>query len=130
MVVSSMSPGKELMCALAGPIGGLCLLLVAKWIPRTALCAALQSIYNFLPVYPLDGGRVLRCGAELLLRPDHADAVCEITESICIVGVVALGVYGTVILHLGLLPILAAGFLLWKTRIRKTPCKQAAKGLQ
>ena len=47
--VTPMSRGKELLCALAGPLGGLVLLLLAKWFPRVALCAAFQSVYNLLP---------------------------------------------------------------------------------
>lgn len=56
----SMTPFCECICALAGPVGGLAALLLLRVSPEIALCAMLQSLYNLLPVYPLDGGRALK----------------------------------------------------------------------
>lgn len=130
MEVGPMSRGRELLCALAGPAGGLLLLLFADWIPRTAVCAAFQSVYNLLPMYPLDGGRALRCGADLLLPPDKAYLLCIWAERVCKCAVVLLGVYGTVVLKLGLLPGMAAFFILMKTNPVKIPCKEGFQGVQ
>ena len=56
-------PGyKECICALAGPLGGLLLLLLRRWLPFTAICGLLHSCYNLIPIYPLDGGRAVRSG--------------------------------------------------------------------
>lgn len=63
METAPMGMKEEIVCALAGPAGGLLLLLVAKQIPYVSLFGAVQSFYNLLPVYPLDGGRVLQCVA-------------------------------------------------------------------
>ena len=57
---------QELLCAMAGPLGGLCLLPLMRYVPRIAICAAAQSLFNLLPIYPLDGGRILRCVIEIL----------------------------------------------------------------
>ena len=51
---------EELLCALAGPLAGLLTVLFFRFLPRLACCAAVQSFYNLLPIYPLDGGRVCR----------------------------------------------------------------------
>ena len=123
--VSSMSCGRELLCALSGPFGGLLTLIFARYIPRIAVCAAFQSLYNLLPIYPLDGGRAVRCIAQILI-PKHSDKICRYFEIACIVCMVCLGVYACIWLRLGLLPLLVA----MSVAIRKSPCKQMGLRLQ
>ena len=61
MRITPLSPGREALCALAGPVGSFCLLLLAERFPETAICGLIQGGYNLLPIYPLDGGRFLAC---------------------------------------------------------------------
>lgn len=112
--VAGLSNQQELVCALAGPIGGLSLLFLIRWIPRTAICGVFQSLFNLLPVYPLDGGRALRCGMEWILPLEQADRVCIWVRRISLGLVLGLGVYGTVFLGLGLMPLLLCGIIFGK----------------
>lgn len=48
-----------ILCVLAGPIGGALPILFGRMVPRIAICAAILSAVNLLPIYPLDGGRVI-----------------------------------------------------------------------
>lgn len=61
MDTSPMSPGAQTVSALAGPLGSFSLLLIAQFFPEAALCGLIQGLYNLLPIYPLDGGRILQC---------------------------------------------------------------------
>lgn len=111
-----MSRGREVLCALAGPVGGLCLLPLAQWAPRLALCAAMQSAYNLLPIYPLDGGRALRSGLLLFLSPPIAAAVCHSFEIVFKLLIFLLGIYGCFGLKLGIFPLLMAMLLLIRVK--------------
>ncbi len=126
----TMSRGRELLCALAGPFGGLILLLFAKYIPRIALCGAFQSIFNLLPVYPMDGGRALQCFLQLCLPPPKAEKAALCTERICLSGILALGIWGTVIKNLGLFPLSMAAVTILRVKFSKIPCKVGSLRVQ
>lgn len=130
MEVRGLTEAKELLCALAGPMGSLLLLLLARWIPRTAVCAGFQGLYNLLPVYPLDGGRAVRCVAQLLLPSSIAQRICDWIERACLAGMLLLGIYGCFALHLGLLPLLFAVCAVLRSVRGKIPCKLWGNSVQ
>ena len=123
MQIGHLNSWQELICALAGPVGGLLLLFVARWLPRTAICGAFQGLFNLLPIYPLDGGRAIRCASALLISQEISDRFCDAVEMLCLVGILCLGLYGTFRLCLGLMPIGIAALLLQRSFAGKRPCK-------
>ena len=112
------SVGTELICILAGPVFGSVPLLFYRQFPLVAVFALAQSMYNILPVYPLDGGRLVR----LLAAHFQLDLkFCKFIEvgTLFIIFTVSMNFCR----YLGLFPVvLAGGMLLWVS-IRKTPCK-------
>lgn len=127
---AALLPREELLCALAGPASCVIGLLLARWFPRLAVCSVLHSLYNLLPVYPLDGGRALLCAAEIALPQPFGDVLCRYIEAVCLIGIGAAAVYGCVILRLGIFPILLAAFLIARAQGGKKPCKDGKLRVQ
>ena len=103
---------QEFLCALAGPMGGLLGLLLTKVMPHVAVCAAIQSLYNLLPVYPLDGGRAIKCMVTHFLGGELAD---RITKALTIIVLFLLGSSAVLVTYryqLGLLPLFPVILLL------------------
>ncbi len=123
MELPPMGRSQELLCALAGPMGGLLLIFFARWIPRTAVCAAFQSLYNLLPVYPLDGGRAISCLLAIFLKPPAALRLIKWIERLCMAALFLFSLYTGVLWKLGVLPIILCVILFLRVKIVKMPCK-------
>lgn len=118
-----MTNGKELICAAAGPAGSFFLLIFCRWYPELALCGLIQGAFNLLPIYPLDGGRVLRCIFSVFF-PDRAEALSfRVGILICLFLEI-----GFLIWRFWLAFILFAALI--KICIRKIPCKEGKLAVQ
>lgn len=120
---------KEIICALAGPFGSLLLLLIGRHCPRSALCALFQSVYNLIPIYPLDGGRALR-GVLRKVFPDNGEIIGKWIEYCATAALLILCAYAALVLGLGILPLLLAVGLILKNRHRKFACKESILGVE
>lgn len=111
MRVSGLTEWKEMICSLAGPAGGAVLLIFARWIPRIAICASIQSLFNLLPVYPLDGGRALRCVLIRYIRGEQAERISDLIGSVVVIGICVVGIVGSILFRVGVFPILVSSFV-------------------
>ena len=124
METEAMGPGRELLCAFAGPMGSLLLVPFFRWMPGIALCGLIQGVFNLLPIYPMDGGRILRCLLELLRIP-RRDEVCDAAEWITVLGILILGFWGKWYWNLGWGGVLIGLILFLRLIRRKIPCKES-----
>ena len=114
MEVSGLTERCELICLLAGPAAGLMTMMFINRFPLIALCGAIQSIYNLLPIYPLDGGRIMRLIIQKFGGTDkHIRIIEHTTIAILLLLCVLIRVHYGISLFLFIIILL----------FRKTPCK-------
>lgn len=130
METDLLSCSREILCALAGPLGGFALLLIAKWFPRLAICGCFQALYNLIPIFPLDGGRAVRCVLKKFLPDAKGERIENWLENGFLLTFLLLGCYAAFGLDLGLIPLIFAVILIIKNKKVKFTCKARAFGVE
>ena len=67
-----MTPRQEILCAGAGPASSFLLCSVGTHFPVLCMISFVQGLFNLIPVYPSDGGRMFR--SAILLIQDKLSA--------------------------------------------------------
>ena len=121
METSPLTERKRIIAILGGPAGGFLLALAGRLLPRTALCSWALSVYNLLPLLPLDGGRALQ-----ILLGDKVDF--RLIEVVFLMIISIAAAYCVLVLEWGVAPI-GIVVILW-LRNRKIPCKEGVCKVQ
>ena len=129
MAISDLPQWQELICALAGPLGGFMTLAVMRFFPRFTLCCVAHGIYNLLPVYPLDGGRALRCAGSLLFGV-KGKKIADVLSTVCVIFLLLLGGFAASVWKLGCIALFPGILLGIRSGLIKFPCKPMHKRVQ
>ena len=119
-----MSDLQEFLCSMAGPVGSFLCVCSFQRFPFFAICAFVQAVFNLLPIYPLDGGRMLYSIMHALSER-YCSIVCHISKNITLLGIFSLSIFGYFKTQLALFLILPLIFIFKTQAFRKTPCKVA-----
>lgn len=103
---------QEFFAALAGPLANLACgaAFHVRW-PAFAAYSLILGLYNLLPVWPLDGGRMIRCVLLARLPITQAEHISEIVSFAACAVLLLIGVFLTFFRKSGLWPLGTAAYL-------------------
>lgn len=130
IVTSEMGTWQEMICALAGPAGSFSLLLLSRYFPNVAACAVLQGVYNLMPIYPLDGGRALRCLLQTFASSASAEKIGNVVSLLTVCLILFAGLWFAVTVHSEFLMVCMMLLLLSRIWTGKISCKEGYIGVQ
>ena len=119
-----LHPKQEFLCAVSGPAGSFLCVLFLRFLPLVAIFGLIQGIYNLLPIYPMDGGRMLRCFCQIFC-PRHCDMICAVVMVMTVVAIAGVCFYLYFHTRNHLFLLFALYFLFQTCTKRKIPCKEA-----
>lgn len=128
MKTSPLCGIRKFMCCIAGPLGGLILCFFARCFPVLAICGYLQSVYNLIPIYPLDGNQALASVLTYFVTGKNAERTLNMVGNCVIVAIFLIAFVASVVLH-NIIPLAIAVIVAVRNR-RNTACNDGAKRLQ
>ena len=127
---NDLTQWEQLFCTFAGPGGALLLLFFGGIWPKLAICGFLQSIYNCLPLLPLDGGKILQCLLSIFLPDSTVRVIMLYISRVFQIGFFLLCLVSMMFLNMGALPLVFAVCLWVRTAQLKIPCKSMPHRVQ
>ena len=109
METGPLPPGKEAVAAIAGPLCAVFIVPFIKYIPRISVCVIIHSIFNLIPLLPLDGGRAIKS----LFK--NSNSFLRFQKTVASVAVL-VGFYISIRVWLGPAPLLLMGLLYFRNR--------------
>ena len=112
----------EFLCAAAGPSASLMLLFLCRLFPKLALCGMVQGMFNLMPLYPFDGGRMLYC---LVRRccPRQTERIFCFVQRLILLGFLVFSLLAGIRREGGFIPFLFCITVLSRLLLSKIPCK-------
>lgn len=122
-----MGNKQEFLCAAAGPAASLLLISACHILPKLAFCGMVQGFYNLIPIYPMDGGRMLNCFLQWSC-PRQADRALRLVEWLILTALLLLVL--VVRRTFRILPTLVGMSVLSRLVLGKIPCKSGRFAVQ
>lgn len=119
-----LHPKQEFLCAAAGPAGSFLCVLFFRTFPLVGVFGLVQGIYNLLPIYPMDGGRTLRCFCQIFF-PRRCEMICAAVAITTVTVITGTCFYLYFHAARSLFLLFALYFLFQTCAKRKIPCKEA-----
>lgn len=126
--LSGLTQGRELAAAAAGPVGSLFLSLLLPIAPRLAVCGMIQGLFNLLPIYPMDGGRILYCFFSILSGAERGRHMADYIGKFTCLLLAVLGIIGSLPGNYGITPGLVSLGILMKSQ--NIPCQKSFQAVQ
>ena len=113
----------ECVCALSGPLISFIIFLFIGKFPLLGFFGLVQLFFNMIPIWPSDGGRIVKCVLLKYCPCQIAAVLMKLLECICYIGLLVIGAYITIQLSFGVVPLLIP--IIYYFRQRK-PCKESS----